>query len=120
MKAKTQNQNPEPPKHLSAASKVWFEAITTDYVLEPVHIRLLAGAAESWDEYDEERRRAKREGRVFKDRFGQWRPHPSVAIAHAALLRFEKLTRALGLDIEAPDELNRLPTQKGRAGLRAV
>lgn len=74
-----------------------------DWHLEPHHMRLLTLAAEAWDRCTEARERIAEEGLTIKDRFGQLRAHPAVAIERDSRLAFARLIRELQLDVEEPE-----------------
>jgi P27 family predicted phage terminase small subunit len=92
------------PRHLTAATRRWHEAIAAEYQLEPQHLRLLVAAGEAWDEYQAARKIIATEGLVVRDRFGQAKPHPAVAIERDARTAFVRIIRELGLDDDPPPE----------------
>lgn len=100
-----------PAKHLSAASRRWVAGIEAEYELEDWHRRLLQGAAEQWDRAQEARATVAVDGAYVKDRFGQLRAHPGVAVQRDALTLFARLVRELNLD-SAPDDAR--PPRIGR------
>ena len=102
-----------PPKHLKAATKKWFSRIADEFVLEDHHQKILEAAATAWDEMEAARERVRVEGMTTTDRFDQVKPHPCVAIAHNAALRFAKLIRELGLDSTPPPDGPRPPRVGG-------
>lgn len=72
------------------------------YSLEPHHLRLLEGAATSWDRAVECRVLIAAEGAVVRDRFGQAKPHPAAGIERDSLVAFARLCRELGFDSAIP------------------
>jgi phage terminase small subunit len=96
---------PEPPEHLSAESAAWFSKVVEEYPLEEHHLRLLQLACEAWDRGQQARLAAQRSP-VMKDRFGQFKPNPAVAIEAAARRDFAMLLRELRLeDDDAQDAI---------------
>jgi len=102
-----------PPKHLKAATKKWFSRVADEFVLQEHHVKILQAAAEAWDQGQAAREQLTAEGMTQTDRFGQVKPHPCVAIAHNAALRFAKLVRELGLDAAPPPDAQRPPRVGG-------
>lgn len=93
-----------PPSHLSAAAKRWWKCVVSEYRLEEHHLRLLTAAAEAWDRMNEARALVDRDGIVDRDRFGQKRTHPCVAVERDSRLAFARLLRELNLDSDVvPD-----------------
>jgi phage terminase small subunit len=100
---------PEPPGHLSPATKDWWRTTVRDYDLEPHHLRLLQGAAESWDRYQQARVALAKHGLTFTDDKGMVRARPEVAIERDSRIAFARLIRELDLDVEAPAEARSRP-----------
>jgi len=99
----------KPPGHLSKQSKEWFSWVVSEFELEPHHIRLLTLAAEAWDRSQQARRRLRKHGLTFTDRFGAPRARPEIAIERDSRLAFARLLRELDLDIEPPGLPGRPP-----------
>ena len=97
------------PRHLSAAAKRWFRAVSALYELEEHHFLLLELAAEAWDRCRAARRALDDQGTIFIDRYGQPRPRPEVAIERHSRVAFARLIRELDLDISPPVEPRRPP-----------
>ena len=94
---------PEAPEHLSADSAALWSKVVADYPLEEHHLRILQLACEAWDRGQQARTAAQRSP-VMKDRFGQFKPNPAVAIEAAARRDFALLVRELHLeDDDVPD-----------------
>ena len=98
------------PKHLKAATRRWFEAVCSEFVLEPHHEKLLTLAAESWDRCAEARKVIDKEGLTFTDRFGQPKSRPEVGIERDSRIAFARLLRELNLDVEPPQDSPRPPS----------
>lgn len=97
-----------PPQHLAKPTRAWWSLVVRDYGLEEHHVRLLTAACEAWDRAQEARELLAAEGIVTRDRFGQPKPHPAVAIERDSRIGFARLLRELDLDGEpTPDP--RLP-----------
>jgi len=92
------SKRPEPPGHLSKAAQAWWRQLVADYEFESHHLRLLQLACESWDRCEQARERLAADGITFTDRFGQPRPHPSLAAERDSRIAFARLMRQLDLD----------------------
>jgi len=103
-KTDLESRKPEPPAHLSKEIAAWWSSVVSGWELEEHHVRLLTLAAESWDRAQQARRRLKKFGLVYLDRFGQPRARPEVAVERDSRLAFARLLRELNLDIEPPRE----------------
>ena len=112
-----ENRTVDPPSHLQADTRQWFRSVVGDYVLEDHHVRLLVACCEAWDRAETARRKVKREGMFYTDRFGQPKPHPGVDVERKARDQFRLLLRELGLDVAPPNE-NRAPGPATNANLR--
>lgn len=99
----------KPPGHLSKQSKGWFSWVVSEFELEAHHIKLLTAACESWDRTQQARRRLKKYGLTYNDRFGQPRARPEVGIERDNRIAFARLLRELDLDVEGPREPGRPP-----------
>lgn len=95
---------PEAPSHLQPETQKWFKAVLADFDLEPHHVRLLTLAAEAWDRGEEAREAIATDGAYVKDRFGQLKAHPAVAVERDSRIGFARLLRELALDVSAPGE----------------
>ncbi len=112
------NDKPAALKHLSNASRRWYQQITSEFFLETHHLPLLLAAAECWDRATQARELLAAEGLCFKDRHGHIRPHPAASIETTNKALFSRLLRELALDVSEPEE-SRPPEIRGKAGLRA-
>lgn len=94
----------KPPTHLRQPTAKWFRSVTTDFDLDPHHIRLLTLAAEAWDRGQAAREVVDREGMTFLDRFGSPKPRPELAIERDSRIGFARLLRELALDgVDGPE-----------------
>ena len=91
-------RKPKAPAHLNAETQRWWSLIAKEYELESHHLRLLTLAAKQWDRAEAAERKIKHDGIFVKDRFGQQRANPAVAIARDASIAFARLMRELALD----------------------
>lgn len=99
-----------PPDHLSAEAALWWRSVTTDFDLEPHHLRLLQSACEAWDRQQEARQAVADHGSLtFTKANGDIVAHPAVAIEKDARIAFARLVRELDLDAGAPAEGRRPP-----------
>jgi phage terminase small subunit len=89
------------PKHLTAASKRFYEQVCDDYVLESHHLRLLQLLCEAFDRGQEARKILHAEGLTVVDaRLGIKRPHPCISIERDSRTAVARLTRELNLSEE--------------------
>lgn len=95
------------PAHLSAASRALYRGIVADYVLEPLHVRLLTEALGSLDRAEQARTQLDRDGLTATTRLGELKSHPLLLVERDARNTFARLMKQLGLDLEAPTERRR-------------
>jgi hypothetical protein len=69
---------PEPPAHLSASARRWWQTTVETYELEEHHLRLLQLVCEAWDRSQMARELLDREGLTVPGREGGTRPHPAI------------------------------------------
>ena len=100
---------PQAPAHLEPATREWWLSVVTTWELDEHHVRLLTLAAEAFDRGVQARQILGRKGLTFKDRFGQPKPRPEVAIERDSRVSFARLLRELDLDVEPPAEGRRIP-----------
>src|SRR3989442_918574 len=100
---------PKAPPHLESATAAWWVSVVTSWELDPHHVRLLTLAGEAFDRAVQARQILDRRGLTFKDRFGQPKPRPEVAIERDSRISFARLLRELDLDIDAPADDRRAP-----------
>jgi P27 family predicted phage terminase small subunit len=92
------------PKHLTAASKRFYEQVCNDYVLESHHERLLQLLCEAFDRGQEARKVLEEEGLTVVDsKLGIKRPHPCISIERDSRTAVARLTRELNLSEEPND-----------------
>jgi phage terminase small subunit len=101
--------SPHAPAHLAGATAAWWLEVVTTWELDAHHVRLLTLAAESFDRAVQAREILSRKGITFKDRFGQPKPRPEVAIERDSRTAFARLLRELDLDVDGPREESRAP-----------
>ena len=98
------------PAHLSKDARAWWRAVTSEYLLEPHHLRLLQAAAEAWDRAQGARQEVAAYGSLtITDSNGNMRAHPLIAVERDSRTLFARLVRELDLDAEGPAERARLP-----------
>jgi P27 family predicted phage terminase small subunit len=90
----------EPPAHLSADMKDWWQHIGSTYVLESHHWKLLQVCAESWDRLQQARQVLAAEGLTIGTGSGSRKAHPAIAIERDAKAQFIAALRTLDLDTE--------------------
>lgn len=101
---------PKAPAHLAAATAAWWLEVVTAWELDAHHVRLLTLAAESFDRAVQAREILNRRGLTFKDRFGQPKPRPEIAVERDSRTAFARLLRELDLDVDGPRTEARQPT----------
>jgi P27 family predicted phage terminase small subunit len=92
------------PKHLKPVTRAWFDQICREYELESQHLRILQMAAESWDCYESARDDINKHGSTIKNKFGDVKPLPAVALMQNSRLAFLRCVRELNLDIAPPSD----------------
>jgi P27 family predicted phage terminase small subunit len=114
--SKKPSRIPPAPTHLMAKTKRWWVKVVEEYDLSASDLSVLEVAAVQWDRLTTARETlAKSElGALAKDRFGQLREHPAVAIEQNSTRLFLAAVRQLGLDLEPSSEPGRLPNPTGR------
>ena len=91
----------KPPKHLKAAGLNLWKRVSTDFVIDDgAGQTLLETACTMLQRADDARQLIQAEGLVLKDRFGQAKPHPAVAVERDARSLLISSLRALKLDLE--------------------
>ena len=100
---------PQAPAHLESATAAWWLSVVTTWELDEHHVRLLTLASEAFDRAVAARKIIARRGLTFKDRWGQPKPRPEVAIERDARIAFARLLRELDLDVDPPPEGRRPP-----------
>ncbi len=101
---------PKAPAHLATATAEWWLTVLRTWELDEHHVRLLTLAAEAFDRAVQAREVLHRRGLTYKDRFGQPKPRPEVAIERDSRTAFARLLRELDLDVDGPREDPRPPT----------
>src|SRR5207249_5946164 len=101
---------PIAPAHLAAATAAWWRSVVTTWELDEHHVRLLTLAGEAFDRAVQARQILNRRGLTFKDRFGQPKPRPEVAIERDSRTAFARLLRELDLDVDPPPDDHRAPS----------
>ena len=98
---------PRAPKHLCPKTRRWWSSVVNEWQLEDHHKKLLTLAAESWDRIAEAQEQITIDGVYIKDRFGQLKPHPALAVERQEKICFARLLRELDLDVDPPPESRR-------------
>lgn len=107
---------PQPPSHLETGGADLWRTIVLDYDLEASDLRVLEQACAHFDRAASARRQLEKspDGLLVKDRFGQWKEHPAVAIEQNATRLFLAALRQLGLGLPPSPEAMRLPQPSGK------
>ena len=88
----------KPPAHLSEEAREWWQSVTSDFDLEPHHLKLLQCAAEAWDRMTLAREAVAKDGITFRSANGDLKTNPAVSIERDARVAFARLVRELDLD----------------------
>jgi P27 family predicted phage terminase small subunit len=75
--------------------------VTSDFDLEPHHLKLLQAACEAWDRMTLAREAVAKDGLTFRAANGDLKTNPAVAIERDARTGFARLVRELDLDAGA-------------------
>jgi len=86
------------PEHLNEDTRQWWGGIVAAYDLEDHNLKLLTLAAEAWDRGQEARLTVAKDGAYFKNKAGEPRAHPAVAVERDSRIAFARLMRELDLD----------------------
>jgi len=101
-------RKPQPPKHLSIASKRWFRAVVDEWQMSPSDIKVLVLACEALDAAEAARATLETEGKFYKDEIkGVIRAHPAVLVARDQAALASRLIKDLRLDFPAPRPVGR-------------
>lgn len=98
---------PHAPKHLQLQTRQWWMKVVREQELKESQRRILTLAGEAWDRSAQARRVLEQDGLTYKDRFGQPRPRPEVAIEKDAKLLFARLLREIGVEDGQPEWLKK-------------
>ncbi len=101
------------PKHLRNETKAFWLSVLRDYQLEAHHVKLLTSACESWDRATEARETISTEGAFFRNRHGEIKPHPGLAVERDNRGLFARLIRELSLTADNPTESYSRPPRIG-------
>jgi phage terminase small subunit len=101
---KTKALTSSAPAHLSPAMAAWWRSLCRRYKFQPQHLRVLEAACDSWDRTVAARAEVLRDGLTVPNRFGELRPHPSLATERDNRIAFVRCVRELAL---ADDDLPR-------------
>ena len=103
------------PSHLKNGTREWWENVVTNFELEAHHIKILTLAGEAWDRCVQARKCVAKYGLTSRNRYGEIRARPEVAIERDSRIAFARLLRELNLDIDLP-EPPRAPGLKFKRG----
>ena len=107
-----QAELPDPPAHLSAKSRKWWQSVSADFELTSTDYKVLTAAAEALDSAEDARKLIKKDGLTYVDGNGAIKGHPAVIIARDSAGLFAKLVKMLRLDgpqAPAPGPIGRPP-----------
>ena len=82
------------------AARVWRE-VQAGWSLDPASLELLRCACEALQRADEAAAVVSREGQVFRDRWGQVRPHPAAILERDHRAQAARNLATLGVSLEA-------------------
>jgi phage terminase small subunit len=107
----------KPPKYLQKETKRWWKLVTSRWVLEEHHTRLLTLAAGAWDRAEQARGLLAIHGLTYTDaKTGRPCSRPEVAIERDSRLAYARLIRELDLDLEAPAASSKPPSLRSIRG----
>ena len=90
-----------PPAHLSKESKAIWKNILSEYeISDSGGLSILKSALEAYDRCEQARASIAKTGPIFKDRWGQPRPHPLLSTERDSRAAFLSGLKALNLSIE--------------------
>jgi P27 family predicted phage terminase small subunit len=99
----TTQRTPQPPKHLSPATRAWWRQLVAEYGFEAHEMRLLQGCCEAWDRCQQAREEVARDGLTVTTAKGGIRAHPAIGIERDSRLAFARMLRELRLsDVAEP------------------
>ena len=108
---------PKAPAHLREGTRKWWRQVSSTYMLEPHHYRLLTLLCEAWDRCQEAREALAEHGSLtFLDRFGSPHTRPEVGIERDNKIIFSRLLRELDLDTSPPAGPHRPPGLRSNRG----
>ena len=96
-------KKPKNSTEFRPATQRWIRQIREAWDLEDHQERILLAAAEAWDRHEEARELLARHGLTYKNKHGDIKPHPAVAIERDSRLAFVRCVRELNLDAEPPE-----------------
>jgi phage terminase small subunit len=97
------------PNHLQTEGGDFWKSVLSDYELEEAHhLKILESACVCVDRIAQARRKIRKDGGFYKDRWGIPKEHPAQKTERENKILFARLIRELQLDIEPPNE-NRPP-----------
>ena len=89
------------PPGLSAAAKIWWKKIISEYEIEDAAgLLLLETALQAFDRMHDARALIAKHGAVTLDRFEQLRPNPATTIERDSRAAMCAALKALNLDLE--------------------
>lgn len=100
--ARKTTATPRAPAHLEAVERGMWRELTAEFTFDDAASRaLLRAALEAHQRARRCRETVERDGEVFRDRFGQLRPHPLLSAERDARAAFLAAMRTLNLDLGA-------------------
>lgn len=100
----TPDGRPEPPCHLTENAKTVWRDVLRRFELEAEELETLRLALETLDRAAQARRKLKRQGITYDDRFGAPHARPEVAIEREARRDYVRLMDALDLPTDEEDQ----------------
>lgn len=97
------------PEHLSLEAKSLWDAVLSDYILEPADQAILKVGLENYDRAQSCREAIDREGVTITDPSGRVRAHPALQAEKQALSVYLQAFRLLGLNEEPVKPVGRPP-----------
>lgn len=107
-----------PPAHLSERSQELWRDVVAVYDFHAHDLERLRLACEALDRCEQARAIIEQEGPIVRDRFGQTRAHPAIAIERDARIAALRGLRELG--IEGDDERENQAARRGDETAQAL
>ncbi|HEX2526877.1 MAG TPA: P27 family phage terminase small subunit [Geminicoccus sp.] len=90
-----------PPKQLTTEAKRWWLQLSSEYQIDDeAGLLVLQTSLEAFDRMRDAQKQIKKDGMTSKDRFGQTKSHPLLAVERDARAQLLAGLKALNLDIE--------------------
>lgn len=101
-------KNPRAPDHLRTDGRALYRRIAGEYAITDAGgVAVLIQACEALDRLRDAQQIIKRDGPEVRDRFGQQRPHPMLAVEKDCRAAYMAALKQLNLDLEPLRDIGR-------------